>query len=914
MGSSSHSKNKGCPGRVIAGLVLAASIGAVAHGQPIAVPQITPPAGVVVGDLALQQARLRGLPLTMKTTAGRAFRLDALVLGKPVYTATMDLAANRTIRTNLVQTRTVSGVTRPFLTGAAARAVGVWDEAAVRTAHQEFGGRVRQIDGTTELSNHATQVAGMVAAAGIRADAIGAAPSAPVRAFDWNFDLAEMAVEVTKGMKFSNHSYGTEGGWLPQGDANETDISGFGRGTPIWFGDPSLSTQEDANFGVYGFDTAAWDAFGFAAQDFLAVRAAGNERGNSGPSSHAEFVNGQWRRVNAARPADGGTTGFDTILGAAGAKNVLTVGNVNDVNSYTGPSSVVANASSSFGPMDDGRIKPDVVANGTTGIAPNAGGNASYGTFNGTSMAAPSVTGALALIAEREDQLNRVTGLPGPLAFGPQHFSRAATYKGLLIHTADEAGSATGPDYKFGWGLVNVDRAVKQVEDDQVNTIRISENFLINLTKWEMIVESTAFTHGASGGGAAKVTLSWSDPAGLPRFPALDNRNNRALVHDLDVKVERFESNGSSVAETIRPWRLDPNNPSVAATKGDNNVDNVEQVEFTALKSARYRITVSHKGLLTGIGQNFSLLVTGLRQTQLGNLGSQGACCFINGTCSFVNGAICRLQLGNYLGDRSVCLPGNPCPQPRIGACCDTLSGSCTRMSFTDCLAALRNYKGDNTVCSPSLCGQGACCDPVSGACSLKTQLGCGLLSFRAGGVCSPNPCPQPPRGACCNNFDGACTIRSLVDCIASGGTYKGNSTTCTTNRCDRGACCDRFTGVCTISTPGWCGIHYYQGNGTTCTANACMGACCGIFGDCVIKQEQNCIGTYHRSRTSCSPTPCSSGLMAGPPPTGDEQTSVAQQVYVAIEAYLQGDPAMDVNEDGVVNAADLAAVLSGQR
>jgi hypothetical protein len=35
----------------------------------------------------------------------------------------------------------------------------------------------------------------------------------------------------------------------------------------------------------------------------------------------------------------------------------------------------------------------------------------------------------------------------------------AATLKGLILHTADEAGFADGPDYQFGWGLINAEKA-----------------------------------------------------------------------------------------------------------------------------------------------------------------------------------------------------------------------------------------------------------------------------------------------------------------------------------------------------------------------------------------------------------------------------------------------------------------------
>ncbi|WP_245688822.1 hypothetical protein [Riemerella columbipharyngis] len=44
------------------------------------------------------------------------------------------------------------------------------------------------------------------------------------------------------------------------------------------------------------------------------------------------------------------------------------------------------------------------------------------------------------------------------------------------------------------------------------------------------------------------------------------------LVNDLDVRV--YKDN----AEVGLPWRLDPANPAQAAAKGDNNIDNVEQI------------------------------------------------------------------------------------------------------------------------------------------------------------------------------------------------------------------------------------------------------------------------------------------------------------------------------------------------
>lgn len=43
---------------------------------------------------------------------------------------------------------------------------------------------------------------------------------------------------------------------------------------------------------------------------------------------------------------------------------------------------------------------------------------------------------------------------------------RSATLKGLALHSADEAGSADGPDYIYGWGLMNAERAAELISLD----------------------------------------------------------------------------------------------------------------------------------------------------------------------------------------------------------------------------------------------------------------------------------------------------------------------------------------------------------------------------------------------------------------------------------------------------------------
>jgi hypothetical protein len=87
------------------------------------------------------------------------------------------------------------------------------------------------------------------------------------------------------------------------------------------------------------------------------------------------------------KPAtDGGANGFDCLPQSQVAKNTLIVGAVNDVTiDPYGNADVSAASFSSSGPTDDGRVKPDVVANGVALTSSVASGDTAYASFSGTS-------------------------------------------------------------------------------------------------------------------------------------------------------------------------------------------------------------------------------------------------------------------------------------------------------------------------------------------------------------------------------------------------------------------------------------------------------------------------------------------------------------------------------------------------
>lgn len=476
--------------------------------------------------------------------------------GIPMYYITDNRNAAKTVSTDKVYPGGGAGLNLDG-TGITPRE---WDGGGVRLAHQEYGGRVVQGDNPSSTHWHSTHVAGTIMAAGVQSSAKGMAYNANLRAFDWNSDNSEMASEAANGALMSNHSYGYGRGW------------GWSNGW-TWYGNPSISTQEDYLFGFYDSEAKSWDNIAVNAPYYLIVKSAGNDR-NEGPGG------GQY-------PNDGP---YDCISHGGIAKNVMTVGAVHDIpGGYSGPGSVSMSSFSSWGPADDGRVKPDIVANGVGLYSCNDASNSSYISSDGTSMSAPSATGSMALLQQHWENLN-----------GSGNYMTAATLKGLVIHTADEAGTSDGPDYKFGWGLMNTKNAALRISEDQ-NINVIDEAILNEGGSLQMILS-------ADGSEDIKVTICWTDPAGQPLSPQLDPLDPM-LVNDLDLRV-------TSGSNTYYPWKLNRNAPTSAATNnGENNVDNVEVVFIENPAAGEYTVTVDHDGSLSGGSQAFSIIISGVTAT-----------------------------------------------------------------------------------------------------------------------------------------------------------------------------------------------------------------------------------------------------------------------------------------------------------
>ncbi|MGL2962721.1 S8 family serine peptidase [Flavobacterium sp. RSB2_4_14] len=461
--------------------------------------------------------------------------------GFPIYYTTDNVNAARSTRVNHLN----SGGSLGLNLNGQGMTARVWDGGNVRTTHNAFGGRVQVVDDPTNTTSilHGTHVTGTMVASANPATVKGMAPEANARTFNWTDDLGEVYAETQLGMLISNHSYGVP-------------ISGSGTPLPSWY------------IGGYFNESYEWDEVAYNAPYYLAVMSAGNEGDNNANTDPIAF-------------------GYDKLTGEKGAKNNLTVANCQDVTIATNGTvsgTITINSSSSQGPTDDFRVKPDITGNGTNLTSTSNASNTATAALTGTSMASPNVAGSLLLLQQHYKNLTN-------------SFMRAATLKGLACHTADDAG-LIGPDAVFGWGLLNTKAAAEAITNNGLASWVSEENLNNNQT--------FSMTVNASGTSPLIASITWTDlPGAITTDITSPNNPTPALVNDLDIRITRNST-------IYSPWKLTNDPASPAVRTGDNNVDNVEQVKLDNPTAGQYTITVKHKGTLVTGSQKYSLVVTGL--------------------------------------------------------------------------------------------------------------------------------------------------------------------------------------------------------------------------------------------------------------------------------------------------------------
>lgn len=520
-------------------------------------------------------------PLTIEGSKGKYAVLTGIDFqGYPMYTTTdNNIRSAATIGTSKLWAGGSSGLNLSGSSNSVKGKLGIWDGGKIRNTHIEFGNRITQRDNATQLTDHGTHVTGTLMASGVNPIARGMAYGIQeLIAYDFNNHLSEMLGEGAN-LLVSNHSYGSIAGWRFNDTDNRWEFWG------------QAGTTEDYKFGYYSTDAQIWDSIAYNAPFYLIVKSVGNSRSENGPAvgeAYWRFDAGGTMVSSGNRPAGiSNNDSYEIIPTYGSAKNILTVGAVDPIASgYSRKEDVVLSNFSSWGPTDDGRIKPDIVANGVDLISTYGTGDNDYANLSGTSMSSPSAAGSLFLLQEHYNKLH------------PGLFLRAATIKGIAIHTASESGSMAGPDYQHGWGLLNMEKAAAVITSNNTKQL-IQENVLNNGATFSLPVI-------ASGEGDLTATISWTDPKGAVETSSILNNPALKLIHDLDIRIKK----GATI---YQPWILNPAAPSAAAQKGDNFRDNVEKVEVTdVIPGESYIIEITHKGVLQRGSQAYSLIVSGV--------------------------------------------------------------------------------------------------------------------------------------------------------------------------------------------------------------------------------------------------------------------------------------------------------------
>jgi len=430
-------------------------------------------------------------------------------------------AASRDATTDLESNIGVVRDNPPNLNGSGVT-VAVRELGAI-SLHVDFANRLQAVD-TNGVSNnievnHATAVTGQIGSSGLNQPAArGVAPAVNMLAYvvgadPDTFATTDILDAATRGARISNHSYG-----------------------------PSNLFPSD--LGAYESISADWD--GALRSSNLLGMFAQNEAASGNQYKNTDYF--------------------------VGAKNTICVG-ATSASARAGdplatppiaPADGIASFTQ-FGPMNDGRIKPDLVAFGDN-VTLDQGSNSTQ-INTGTSFSTPVVTGVAALVFQAYKT-----------ATGSEPTAQLA--KALLCNSATDLGPP-GPDAQYGFGLVNAEAAISTVALLASGSSPFFEGTVTN-------GNVATFTANVQNATVLKATLCWLDPAGDPAAA-------KALVNDLDLELVGPSS-------SIRyPYSLNPNNPSAPATNsGPNTVDPIEQTVVANPANGAWTIRVKGTSIPSG--------------------------------------------------------------------------------------------------------------------------------------------------------------------------------------------------------------------------------------------------------------------------------------------------------------------------
>jgi hypothetical protein len=416
----------------------------------------------------------------------------------------------------------------------------VYDGGTIRTTHNDFSGRATNID-SDGVSFHATHVAGTIGGDGsVNANNRGMAPGVTLlgAGFEQPGGLSQGFLYTDPGDLESDYALALSMG---------ADLSNNSIGSNVAPNGYPCSWEGD-----YGLTAATIDAVvrGSLGEPITIFWAAGNERGSGRCGST-----------------------YNTTPPPSNNKNAISIG---AVNSNDGSMT----SFSSWGPSDDGRIRPTISApgcqsSGDFGVtSTDSASDSAYTSLCGTSMASPTAAGIGALLLE--DFRANFPGYGDP---------SNQLVKAILVHTAQDRGN-TGPDYQYGYGMIQAQDAI-----DFSRTGNWEEGEV------DMGSSATFSINSLGSEDEIKITLVWDDVPGTPNV-------GNALVNDLDLVVT------SPSGTRHYPWTLNPASPAAAASRSsEDHLNNIEQVVIDNPEPGLYQVSVAGTNVAQG-PQSFAIAAT----------------------------------------------------------------------------------------------------------------------------------------------------------------------------------------------------------------------------------------------------------------------------------------------------------------
>ena len=282
--------------------------------------------------------------------------------------------------------------------------------------------------------------------------------------------------------------------------------------------------------------------------------------------------------VIVVKSAGGDGNGSHTITNPGCGYNVLAVGNLDDNDTGHILTDDFIDPFSSRGPTnvtstDPGRIKPEIVAPGTSIDSPDNVSN--YDEKSGTSYAAPHVSGAAALILDQNSYLKAIEVKLALLTGATWPLSSANT---ITADNYEISGFTRDTLNDYGFGVLNVTKSLELTSS--------GKNILVENIKDDFPI-SMSYTFTADEDDITKVILHWFHRPNGP-IPA-------------------------PIAQTVANYTMTIFNPDDTIFKTSESANqNYEFVMFTAPVDGTYTIQVESELPVVKVGgfQNYALAST----------------------------------------------------------------------------------------------------------------------------------------------------------------------------------------------------------------------------------------------------------------------------------------------------------------